>query len=60
MNKNEILEVLEDWNFWRKDQDAGFIRVQYLEQLQSLKNTNQIIVITGAISLCLFNLYMFY
>ena len=60
MNKNEILEVLEDWNFWRKDQDGGFIRVQYLEQLQSLKNTNQIIVITGAISLCLFNLYMFY
>lgn len=48
MNKNEILEVLEDWNFWRKDQDTGFIRVQYLDQLQSLKNTNQIIVITGA------------
>ena len=48
MNKNEILEVLEDWNFWRKDQDTGFIRLQYLEQLQSLKDSNQIIVITGA------------
>lgn len=48
MNKNEILEVLEDWNFWRKDQDTGFIRLQYLEQLQSLKDSNQIVVITGA------------
>lgn len=48
MNKNEILEVLEDWNFWRKDQDTGFIRLQYLEQLQSLKDSTQIIVITGA------------
>ena len=48
MNKNEILEVLEDWNFWRKDQDTGFPRLQYLKQLQSLKDSNQIIVITGA------------
>ncbi|MBU4293665.1 MAG: ATP-binding protein [Actinobacteria bacterium] len=48
MNKNEILEVLEDWNFWRKDQDTGFTRLQYIEQLQSLKDSNQIIVITGA------------
>jgi len=48
MNKNEILEVLEDWNFWRKDQDTGFPRLQYIEQLQSLKDSNQIIVITGA------------
>jgi uncharacterized protein len=47
MNKNEILEVLEDWNFWRKDQDTGLTRLQYLEQLQSLKDSNQIIVITG-------------
>ena len=48
MNKNEILEVLEDWNFWRKDQDTEFPRLQYIEQLQSLKDSNQIIVITGA------------
>ncbi|MBU4450537.1 MAG: ATP-binding protein [Actinobacteria bacterium] len=48
MNKNEILEVLEDWNFWRKGQDTGFPRLQYIEQLQSLKDSNQIIVITGA------------
>ncbi len=48
MNKNEILEVLEEWNFWTKDQDAGFTRLQYIEQLQNLRNSNQIIVLTGA------------
>ncbi len=48
MDKNRILEILEDWNFWRKDHDTGFKRLQYLEQLQRLNKSDQIIVITGA------------
>lgn len=23
MNKNEIIEILQDWNFWKKDLEAG-------------------------------------
>lgn len=23
MNKNEIIEILQDWNFWKKDSEAG-------------------------------------
>ena len=47
MSKNEILSILEDWNLWRKDIDAGFERPTYLAKLRSFVDTNQVVVITG-------------
>ena len=48
MDKINILNILEDWNFWKKDLDSGFKRNFYLQKLKKFITTNQIIVITGA------------
>lgn len=47
MNKNDVLEILNDWNFWRGDLRAGVERPFYLDRLQSCLATNQVIAITG-------------
>lgn len=48
MDKFEILTILEDWNFWKKELNTGVIRNLYLEKLKKNITTNQIITITGA------------
>lgn len=48
MDKNEIIKILEDWNFWKKDLDIGIGRSYYLNKLKNLLAANQVIVITGA------------
>ena len=48
MNKNELFKVLEDWNFWTKEQKTGILRKKYLPKLESLIRTNFIIFITGS------------
>ncbi|NQU82678.1 MAG: ATP-binding protein [Parcubacteria group bacterium] len=48
MDKNEIIKILEDWNFWNKSIAIGIKRPFYLEKLQKLLTAKQIIVITGA------------
>lgn len=48
MVKNEILKILDDWNFWKKDLETGIKRPLYLDRLKSFSATNQILVITGA------------
>ena len=48
MKKEEILKILEDWNFWKKDLETGIKRDFYLEKLKKLLLNEQIIVITGA------------
>ena len=48
MQKNQILEILLDWNFWAKEVDTGITREEYLDTLISLiTKTNQIICIAG-------------
>lgn len=47
MDKNEIIQILYDWNFWNKDQKTGVLRPSYLSKLESLFSSNQIIMITG-------------
>lgn len=47
MNKNELLEILEDWNFWNKDLDIGLSRDPYLSILNKLLPSQQVKVITG-------------
>jgi len=48
MEKEEILKILEDWNFWKKELEVGVKRSFYLEKLNKLLVNEQIIVITGA------------
>ena len=48
MDKNEILKILEDWNFWKKTFDTGIQRVFYLEKLERMLSAEQIVAITGA------------
>lgn len=47
MNKNEIIEILQDWNLWKRELEMGVPRREYLNQVRRLLNTNQILVVTG-------------
>jgi len=47
MDKNLIMQILSDWNFWKKDLPCGIGREGYIEKLKTLMPTGQIIVITG-------------
>lgn len=48
MDKKEIITILEDWNFWNREQSTGYERAYYLDRLKSLMATSHILVITGA------------
>jgi len=47
MNNEQIIEVLSDWNFWEKDIDTGIHRKKYIEKINKLINTGQIVAVTG-------------
>lgn len=47
MEKEEIIEVLSGWNFWKKDHDTGIPRNGYLDKLERLAATGQVVAITG-------------
>jgi predicted AAA+ superfamily ATPase len=48
MYKRDVIEILEDWNFWNRSLETGIERSFYLSQLEKLLTTRQIIVVTGA------------
>ena len=48
MYKKDVIEILEDWNFWNRSLETGIERSFYLSQLEKLLTTRQIIVVTGA------------
>jgi len=48
MDKNLLIAILNDWNFWEKDQETGIKRAAYLVRLRKLIKSEQVIVITGA------------
>lgn len=48
MNKNELIKILNDWNFWKKDIETGVERDLYLRPLEQMLKSGQIMVITGA------------
>jgi len=48
MDKNELLKILEDWNFWERDLEIGFYRPDYLNRLRDFLATSYVIVISGA------------
>ena len=47
MRKDEIIQILDDWNFWNRDQRIGLSRPIYTSRLEYLFSSNQVITITG-------------
>ncbi|MEW6684603.1 MAG: ATP-binding protein [Candidatus Edwardsbacteria bacterium] len=47
MDKNLVLEILNDWNFWKKEQETGKERSEYLKTCSDLLKSNIILVIVG-------------
>lgn len=47
MRKDEIIQILDDWNFWNRDQKIGLSRPIYISRLEYLFSSNQVITITG-------------
>jgi len=48
MDKNEIIRILYDWNFWDRDLATGIERSSYVERLLRYLDTGLVCVITGA------------
>jgi len=48
MKNEQIIEILESWNFWTSNRETGIDRTGYLDKLEKLSQTGQIIAITGA------------
>jgi hypothetical protein len=47
MKKEEILEILEEWNFWKKEIETGIIRSNYLKKMKNFLQNNMIIALIG-------------
>lgn len=47
MQKEDIIQVLNDWNSWQKDIETGIRRERYLDKCKQVLDSNQILVITG-------------
>ena len=47
MQKDEILRILVDWNYWGNYRDESLERGRYIEKLNHLLKTGEIIVIKG-------------
>lgn len=47
METATLLEILDDWNFWRKDRPTGIPRPAYGEHLLKLIRTSQVVTIVG-------------
>lgn len=48
MEKSQIIEILESWNFWKAAQKTGIRREEYLKKMERFSKTGQIISIIGA------------
>lgn len=48
MNKTEIIEILLDWNFWKKDIYTGVRREKVLNRMKKLAKMKEIVVVSGA------------
>lgn len=47
MNKEKILQILNDWNFWDKDLSAFVERTDYANNIAKFAGLNEIIVLKG-------------
>ena len=48
MDKTDLINILEDWNFWKKDLITGRDRPYYVDKLRYFLTTAHVVVITGA------------
>jgi uncharacterized protein len=48
MDPKKIIEILDDWNLWKKEIDTGIDRNQYLEKIDEFLKTDQVLTIIGA------------
>jgi len=48
MRSTEIMEILVDWNFWRRELDTGIERPELIKEMQRLSKINEIVVVSGA------------
>lgn len=47
LSKELIIEILEDWNFWKKEPVTGILRESYVKKLEKFSQTEQVVVVTG-------------
>ena len=47
MDERELIEILTPFNFWRTKPFTGVIRPDYLNNLERLTSTGQVVVVTG-------------
>lgn len=47
MEKSQLIEILSDWNPWNQEIKTGFVREKYLEKLERLHKTGQVVTVTG-------------
>jgi len=47
MDKNELIAILKDWNFWDNDLPTGIFRDQYTTRINEYLSSNQVIALTG-------------
>lgn len=47
VEKEKIIEILDEWNFWSNTPDCGILREGYLQQFEKMKATQQVVFITG-------------
>ena len=47
MDKEKIIEILSDWNFWKKDLDIGIYRENYLKKFLEFIESDKVISIVG-------------
>lgn len=47
MRKEEIMEILNDWNFWKNELDSGIIREQYIHKCLKYMNIDIITALIG-------------
>ncbi len=47
MDNEKIIEILSNWNFWKRDYDVGLYRESYLDKLERFVETEQVVAITG-------------
>ena len=47
LNDEQIIEVLDKWNFWNRKIDTGIERKEYLDRLKLMLKTDEIIAVSG-------------
>jgi uncharacterized protein len=47
LDKNAIIEVVSEWNFWERNPELGVIRGGYLEKIYKYLQSGQVMLVTG-------------